>query len=138
MKNTMKSFLAMVVITIIVTFQSQAQSGNKDCGPMPEGLREITKEQAEQLWNNYTRSQNQPCTAGTWTDKPVLTYLTCLSNPGLYSGIAKNDKGCMFAVWAVEDRQGENLTHRYFALQSDLDCNDSTRQGSGTCPTRCP
>lgn len=138
MKNKQKSFLTIVAICVFSSFYYHAQSQQKDCGPMPEGLREISKEQAEQLWNNYTRSQKEPCISGTWTDHPVLTYLACLSNPGLYSGIAKNDKDCLFVVWAVEQRQGEDRTYRYFALQSDLDCSDSGRTNGNLCPTRCP
>lgn len=138
MKDKMKSvlFYGFVLAMIIVTTDILAQ-GN-DCGEMPQGLTEINREQAQLLLSNYTQSQKLPCLSGTWTDAPYLTYLACLSRTGLFSGMAQNSKGCLFVIWAVEMREGENVSYRYFALQSDLDCSDPNRGGSGTCPTRCP
>lgn len=138
MKNKLKSLILYCFITTMTMFSSDVFAQGNDCGEMPQGLTEINNEQAHQLWNDYAQSQKVPCTKGAWTDQPVLTYLACLSRTGLYSGFAKNDKGCIFIIWAVEERQGENVNYRYYALQEDLNCNDPNRIGSGTCPNRCP
>lgn len=138
MKNKMKSILLYGFLVLMASITTDVLAKGNDCGEIPQELTEINREQAQQLLSNYTQSQKQPCLSGTWTDVPYLTYLACLSRTGLFSGMAKNTKGCLFVIWAVEMREGENVSYRYFALQSDLDCTDPGRMSNGTCPNRCP